>query len=60
MRASQTLELLDPVIQTLNVDAKGLLTHQLSDIVSVVVIVTALGQIVDGDGSALTIPDRQR
>ena len=60
MRASQTLELLDPVVQTLNVDAKGLLTHQLSDIVSVVVIVMALRQMVDGDGSALTIPDRQR
>ena len=34
--------------------------HQLSDIVSVVVIVMALGQMVDGDGSALTIPDCQR
>ena len=60
MRASQTLELLDPVVQTLNVDAKGLLTHQLSDIVGVVVIVMALRQMVDGDGSALTIPDCQR
>ena len=60
MRASQTLELLDPVVQTLDVDAKRLLTHQLSDIVGVVIIVMALGQMVDGDGSALTIPDCQR
>ena len=60
MRASQTLKLLDPVVQTLDVDAKRLLTHQLSDIVGVVIIVTALGQMVDGDGSALMIPDCQR
>ena len=58
MRASQTLELLDP--GSCRPDAKRLLTHQLSDIVSVVVIVMALGQMVDGDGSALTIPDCQR
>ena len=60
LRASQTLELLDPVVQTLDVDAKGLLMHQLPDIVGVVIIVMVLGQMVDRDGSALTIPDCQR
>ena len=60
MRASQTLELLDPVVQALDVNAKGLLAHKLPDIIRVIVIVTALGQMVDRDGSALAIPDCTR
>ena len=34
--------------------------YQLSDIVSVVIIVVALRQIVDNDGLVLVVPDRQR
>ena len=60
MGAGQTLKLLDSVVQMLDVDAKGLMSYQLSNEVSVVVVVVALRQIVNENGLALTIANHQR